>query len=103
MRVPGVVAADLVLVEANLVLRGLERFLDRPPGAGHTDQFPQPGASGTETQVVGDLGRVADAAAGQHPAPPALRGRTGPRQPRPLASAGGPLPAPPAHPRAPHT
>jgi hypothetical protein len=31
--VPGVVAADLVLVEADLVLRRLEALLDRPPRA----------------------------------------------------------------------
>ena len=29
--VPGVVAADLVVVQAGLVLGGLEAFLDRPP------------------------------------------------------------------------
>jgi hypothetical protein len=37
--VPGVIAADLVVVQAGLVLGGLEAFLDCPPGAGHPDQF----------------------------------------------------------------
>jgi hypothetical protein len=37
--VPGVVAADLVVVEADLVLRGLETLLDRPPGAGDAGEF----------------------------------------------------------------
>src|SRR5258705_12293044 len=47
--VPGVVAADLVLIQPDLVLRGLERLLDRPPGPGHPDQFGQPGTTPAET------------------------------------------------------
>ena len=39
--VPGVVAADLVLVEADLVLRGLEALFYRPPGAGNANQLSQ--------------------------------------------------------------
>lgn len=35
--VPGVVFADLVVVEASLVLGGLEAFLDRPPDTGRGD------------------------------------------------------------------
>jgi hypothetical protein len=44
--VPGVVAADLVVIQADLVLGRLEAFLDRPPGAGHPDQLGQGGARG---------------------------------------------------------
>lgn len=32
--VPGVVATHLMMVQADLGLRGLEAFLDRPPGPG---------------------------------------------------------------------
>ena len=63
MPVPGVVAADLVVVQAGLVLGGLEAFLDRPPGPGHGDQLGQGGAgrgvAGEERQLpAGD--RAAD-------------------------------------------
>ena len=37
--VAGVVTSYLVVVQADLVLRGLKRFLDRPPGTGDADQF----------------------------------------------------------------
>lgn len=37
--VPGVVAADLVMIEPDLVLRGLEALFDRPSGARDPDQF----------------------------------------------------------------
>jgi hypothetical protein len=43
--VPGVVAADLVVVQAGLVLGGLEAFLDRPPGVGHPHELSQRGAA----------------------------------------------------------
>ncbi|GAA1547425.1 hypothetical protein GCM10009730_65670 [Streptomyces albidochromogenes] len=35
--VPAGVAADLVVVEAAFLLRGLEAFLNRPPAAGDVD------------------------------------------------------------------
>ena len=57
--VPGVVAADLVLVEADLVLGGLEAFLDRPAGAGDADQV-----------LVGGSGR--GRSTGSRPAPARL-------------------------------
>ena len=57
--VPGVVAADLVLVEPDLVLRGLEALLDRPPGAGDPDQVVVGGAGRAGAQVVGQLRLVA--------------------------------------------
>ncbi len=37
--VPADVTADLVLVQAALVLRGLETLLDRPAGAGDADEL----------------------------------------------------------------
>jgi hypothetical protein len=37
--IPADVAADLVLVQAALVLRGLEALLDRPAGPGDADQL----------------------------------------------------------------
>lgn len=46
MGVPGVVAADLVLIKPDLVSRGLKRFLDRPAGSGHPYQGAQPGSGG---------------------------------------------------------
>jgi hypothetical protein len=39
--VPGVVFADLVVVQAGLVLGGLEGFLDAPPASGNADEFGQ--------------------------------------------------------------
>lgn len=36
--VPGVVASDLVVIESDLVLRGLEAFLYRPPGPATPDE-----------------------------------------------------------------
>jgi hypothetical protein len=49
--VPGVVAADLVLVEPDLVLRGLEALLDGASGAGDPDE-----------RLVAGAGRAAAAA-----------------------------------------
>ena len=65
--VPAVVAADLVLVQADLALGALEGLLDRPAGAGDPDQLAQRGAVGAVAQVVGQVGGVADRAADQQP------------------------------------
>ena len=43
--VPGVPAADLVLVQPGGVLAGLEAGFDAPAGAGHADQSGQAGRS----------------------------------------------------------
>jgi hypothetical protein len=75
--VPGVVAADLVVVEADFVLRGLEAFLDRPPGAGDADEFLVGGAVWAVAQVIGEFGGVGDAAADQQPAAAAVFGGAG--------------------------
>jgi len=37
--VPGVIEPDLVVVEPDIALAGLETFLDRPSGASHPDEF----------------------------------------------------------------
>lgn len=65
--VPAHVAADLVLVQAALVLRALEALLDLPTAAGNTDQVGDGGLQRGAGEVVGDLVGPADAAAGQYP------------------------------------
>src|SRR5690606_31392451 len=65
--VPGVVAADLVVVESDLGLRGLEAVLDGPAGAGDPDEGVVAGAGGCEAHVVGDL-EFTLAVGGQRPA-----------------------------------
>jgi hypothetical protein len=65
--VPGVVAADLIVVQAGLVLGGLEAFLDRPPGAGHGDQLGQGGAGRGVTGEVRQLGLAQLAGPDRHP------------------------------------
>lgn len=49
--VPGDVAADLVLVQANLTLDGLEAFLDGPPAASYPDQLLVVGVGGAVAKV----------------------------------------------------
>lgn len=56
--VPGFPFADLVVVQAALVLGCLEAFLDRPPGPGDRDDLFALDRGGVEAQVVGDLGGV---------------------------------------------
>jgi hypothetical protein len=74
--IPGVVAANLVLVQTHLALGGLEGLLDRPAGTGHPDQLAQRGAFGAVTQVVGQIVRVGQAAPDQQPvAAASSRGR----------------------------
>ena len=61
--VPAVESSDLVLVQTDLVLGGLEAFLDRPAGTGHTYELVDRGSGGAVAQVVGQLGWVGDVAA----------------------------------------
>ena len=49
--VPARIPADLILVQAALVLRGLEGFLDRPAGPGDAHEFG-------DGSVVGRVGEV---------------------------------------------
>lgn len=69
---PAVVAADLVVVQAALLLCGLEAFLDRPPGAGDADQLVEGGFGRVLGDVIGDLLGPADTSAGDHPVPAVL-------------------------------
>jgi hypothetical protein len=63
--VPGGVEPDLIVVQSNFVLGGLEAFLDRPAGPGHPDQIRQDDGSGGVTQVERKLVRFGDRAADQ--------------------------------------
>lgn len=65
---PSDVAADFVLVQAALVLRSLEAFLDRPPMSGNAHELVDTGSHRRVCEVVGDLIGSADAAPGQRPA-----------------------------------
>ena len=76
MPVPGVVAADLVVVEAGLVLGGLEALLDRPAGPGDADQLLVGGAGRGAAQVVGQL-QLALGVAGQRAADQQVAGPAG--------------------------
>ncbi len=60
MAVPGVVFADLVVVQPGLVFGELESFLHGPAGSGDPDQFGQRDRGGGVDDVVGQLGRFAD-------------------------------------------
>jgi hypothetical protein len=60
--VPGGPLADLVLVQADLVLAGAEAFLHAPPGAGDADQGGEGDRSERPAAVEGQLA-VADALA----------------------------------------
>src|SRR5262249_12439029 len=99
--VPGVVAADLVVIEAGLVLGGLEALLNRPAGPGDPDQLLVLGPGRGGAQVIGErplaLGIRGEGAADQQEPLPA--GRLGPvfgqGGSRPVADPGafGPVPA----------
>src|SRR5829696_1158496 len=69
--VPGAPAADLLLVQADQPLTGLEPLLDGPPGPGHPDQGRKWSGVGrvaaVERQLSGAL-----VAAEQQPMPPGL-------------------------------
>ena len=56
--IPGVVEADLVVVEPDVVFPALETFLDRPPGAGDTDEFTSGFAARTVAVVEGEFAVV---------------------------------------------
>lgn len=73
---PAVVTADLVLVQADLTLGGLEGLLDGPAGAGDSDQFTERGAFGTVAQVVGQVVGIGQAASDQQPVAAGVLQRT---------------------------
>ena len=63
--VPGVVAANLVVVQAGLVLGELKCFLDTPTTPGDPDELSQRHGVAGVTDVVGQLVGFADRAADQ--------------------------------------
>jgi hypothetical protein len=65
--VPPGVAADLVVVQVAFLLGALEALFDGPPAARDANQVIQGGLGGAVGDVVGDLLRAGDAAAGDHP------------------------------------
>ncbi len=65
--VPAWIASDLVVVESDLALGGLEGFLDRPADPGDPGELTQRGPRRAGGQVVGDVGGVGEAAPGEQP------------------------------------
>ena len=65
MAVPAGPGADLVLVEADLALGGLEAGLDGPARAGDADQVGERRAVGGVGEIEGELVGLRDAAADQ--------------------------------------
>lgn len=63
--VPANVAADFVLVQAALVLRGREGLLNGPSGAGQADQFGDVCLREGEGEAVGDLLKAGRAVTGR--------------------------------------
>src|SRR5215211_2865372 len=68
--VPGAPAADLMLVQADQPLAGLEPLLDGPPGSGHPDQGRKRGGLGRVAAVEGQFPGALVAA--DQPMPPGL-------------------------------
>ena len=58
MSVPGVVKTDLVVVESDASLPGLETFLDRPTGAGDAYEFTGGFAARVVAVVEGEFAVV---------------------------------------------
>lgn len=90
MPVPGRVLAYLVVVQAGLVLGGLEAFFDRPAGPGRADDLGRRRVRGRVHQVVGAFA-VGEAAADQQGVVEAVVTLTGQRDQGPgvLAQAVG--------------
>jgi hypothetical protein len=74
MPVPGVVEADLVMVETDFVLAGLEAFLDAPAVAGDRDQQGERGGLRAVREEEREFGFLVAAPAYQDTYP-RLRGR----------------------------
>ena len=68
--IPAIPATNLVVVQADLVLGGLEAFLDRPADPRHPDQLGQAGTGRAETGVEGQLS-IRQPPAHQQPEPAA--------------------------------
>src|SRR5450755_2874493 len=69
MPVPAVVATDLVVVEADFALAGLEGLLDCPAAAGDVDEVAEAGGGRPVAEVVGEISRVGQVAPHQQPVP----------------------------------
>lgn len=67
MPVPAGVLADLVVVQACFSFAGLKGLLDGPPCTGGPGQVGEGYSFGSVGQVVGDVGRVGEAASGEEP------------------------------------
>lgn len=93
-RVPAWVAADLVVVQAALLLRRLEACFDGPLAAGDMDQLIQGGTGWAVGDVVRDLLGPADTATGNNPVSAVLRcqGRTSTRAQSKTRSPWAPFP-----------
>ena len=93
--VPAGPGADLVLIQADLALGGLEAGLDRPARAGDLDEVGECGAVGGMGEVEGELIGLGDAAPDQEALLPAGRrvaaiGQIGPViEPRALGTIAG--------------
>ena len=70
---PASPGADLVLIQADLALGGLEAGLDRPARAGDLDEVGECGAVGGMGEVEGELTGLGDAAPDQQALLPAGR------------------------------
>ena len=65
--VPGVPEADLIVVEANLVLGRLEALLHGPADADHGDQFVERGIGLGVADEEGELGGIVEGATDEKP------------------------------------
>jgi hypothetical protein len=92
--IPAIPATNLVVVQADLVLGGLEAFLDRPADPRHPDQLGQAGTGRAETGVEGQLS-IRQPPAHQQPEPTARPAGSDQRDPGPVIDP-GPLGASPA-------
>ena len=67
MPVPSGVLPFLIVIQAYLAFAGLEGLLDSPAATGGPGQVGEGYSIGPVCQVVGDVGRVVEAASGQDP------------------------------------
>ena len=67
--IPGQMLADLVVVQADLVLGGLEALLDAPSGSGGPHELGQGNRAGGPAAIERQVRGVADRPAGQGPVP----------------------------------
>src|SRR3954453_16421130 len=95
--VPPRPAPHLILIQPHLPFRALDTFLDRPAGPRYPHQRLQRGVRRAVADVVGPVGRVAQAPSDQQPVPLIRARQRANRPPRPII-APGPLRARPGAP-----